>query len=128
MLFIDEAHALPRHAAMLSLPRFMVAVSFLTLLAACTSNPSAEEVVDQSTPVICEKVKECRGELAFSMAYPGGIDECVSRTKAEVQKKYGDDLEASSVCTDEELEKCISDLRAAPCPADGSAPPVPCNC
>ena len=106
----------------------MVAVSFLTLLAACTSNPTAEEVVDQSTPVICEKVKECSGELAFAAAYPGGVDDCVTRTKAEAKKKYGDKLDGQSVCTDEEVERCLQDLRAAECPADGSPPAAPCNC
>lgn len=101
---------------------------FLGLVSACTTGPTAQDVVDESTPAICEKVKECSGEIAFSRAYPGGVEDCVTRTKAEVSKKYGDDLERRSVCTDEQLDKCISDLRAATCPADGSAPAAPCDC
>ena len=106
----------------------MVAASFLALLAACSSKPTAEEVVNQSTPAICEKVKECSGEAAFAAAYPGGVDDCVTRTKAEAKKKYGDKLDAESVCTDDEVERCLEDLRGAACGADGSPPPVPCNC
>lgn len=87
-----------------------------------------EEVIDQSAPVICEKVKECSGELAFGLAYRGGVDDCVARTNAEAKKKYGDKLDAQSVCTDEEVENCLDDLRKSECPADGSAPAVPCNC
>lgn len=99
-----------------------------SLLVACADRPSAQEVVDKSTPVICEKVKECSGDLRFGAAYPGGVDECVTKTKAEASKKYGDDLEKSSVCTDEELDKCLQDFKAVACPADGTAPPVPCDC
>ena len=107
---------------------FVAASLLVASLVACTGKPSAQEVVDRSTPVICEKAKECSGELAFSMAYPGGVDDCVTKTKADASKKYGDDLDRSSVCTDEELEKCLQDLKAATCPADKSLPPVPCNC
>src|SRR4051794_11810638 len=89
----------------------------LVALIGCSDKPSAQEVVDRSTPAICEKAKECSGDASFALAYSGGVDECVSKAKAEVTKKYGDDLEKSSVCTDEELDKCIQDLKAAACPA-----------
>ncbi|MBX3205270.1 MAG: hypothetical protein KF764_09380 [Labilithrix sp.] len=113
-----------------SIPRSSVAVPFVlvAVLAACSGRPSVEEVVDRSSPVICEKAKECSGELTFSTAYPGGVDECVTKTKDASKKKYGDDLNKSSVCTDEELDKCLQDLKAATCPADKSLPPVPCDC
>ena len=112
--------------------RFGVAIvaSFIitAVVAGCTGRPSAEEVVDRSTPAICEKAKECSGELSFSSAYPGGVDECITKTKAEAKKKYGADLQKSSVCTDEELDKCLQDLKAAECPAGKAMPDVPCDC
>ncbi|MBX3259672.1 MAG: hypothetical protein KIS78_08365 [Labilithrix sp.] len=114
----------------LSTPRASLVVSFVFagLVAACSGRPSVEEVLDRSSPVICEKAKECAGELTFSTAYPGGVDECVTKTKDAGKQKYGSDLDKSSVCTDEELDKCLEDLKAATCPADKSLPPVPCDC
>lgn len=115
-------------SSLVSLPRFAsLAAVTLGLVAGCTSNPSAQEVVDQSTPVICDKSKECAG-AGFDLAYPGGVDECVSKTKASLSQKYGSDLEKSSTCTDDELTKCLDDFKAAACAANGSLPPVPCNC
>jgi hypothetical protein len=104
----------------------IVGFFLLMLVAACTSRPSVQEVLDQSTPPICEKSKECAG-AAFAVAYPGGVDECVSKTKAEASKKYGGDLDKSSVCSDEELDKCLKDFKAAACPATG-LPKIPCDC
>jgi hypothetical protein len=112
-------------------PCFSFALSALLLvgaLAACTSDPTAEDVVNRATPVICEKTKECRGEALFSLAYPGGTDECVSKTKEQVSRKYGDDLDRRSTCTEEELEKCLDDFKAAKCGDSGELPPVPCDC
>lgn len=112
----------------LSLPSRILAVLLITAsAAACSSNPTAQEVVDQSTPAICEKSSEC-APAAFAVAYPGGREECISKTKTEVTKSYGGDLEKTSVCTDDELDKCLKDLKAATCPAGGSLPKVPCNC
>lgn len=99
-----------------------------TALVACTSRPSAGEVVDQSTPVICAKSKECAGDTVFALAHPGGVDECVTKTKAEVKKQYGADLDKDSVCTDDELDKCLTNFKAAACPAGSSLPKLPCNC
>ncbi|CAN5924421.1 hypothetical protein BH11MYX4_BH11MYX4_47670 [soil metagenome] len=98
----------------------------VALAAACTTNPTAQEVVDQSTPPICEKAKQCL--TSFAVAYPGGVDECVTKTKDAAAKKYGSDLEKHSVCTDEELTKCIQDLNAAACPPGETLPEIPCKC
>lgn len=105
----------------------VLAILTLACAAACSTNPSAQEVVDKSTPIICAKLKECQG-AAFTLAYPGDVDECVTKTKAAASSKYGGDLGKSSVCTDDELDKCLNDFKAETCPADGSAPAVPCNC
>ena len=110
------------------LSSLLFVLSSLAVLAACTGRPSAQEVVDRSAPAICEKAKECSSELSFSTAYPGGVDECVTKTKSEATKKYGDDLEKSSVCTDEELEKCLGDFKATACPSGSAPPDVPCDC
>ena len=93
-------------------PTTIVAGLLGAFAAACSANPTAQEVVDRSTPPICEKAKECAA-LSFALSYAGGVDECVTKTKSEVAKKYGSDLEKSSVCTDEELDKCIKDLKAS---------------
>ena len=97
------------------------------LLAACTGRPTVQEVVDKSASPICEKTKEC-SSAGFDLAYPGGVTECVTKTKEAATKKYGGDLDKSSVCTDEELDKCLQDFKAAACPADSAAPKVPCDC
>lgn len=104
---------------------FAFAVAGLAI--ACSSNPTVREVIDQSSPPICEKLKEC-SSAAFPLAYPGGVDECVTKIKDASAKKYGSDLSKSSVCTDDEVTKCLSDFKAQACPADGSTPTVPCNC
>jgi hypothetical protein len=106
----------------------LLAFLSVTVFAACVGRPTAGEVVDQSAPVICEKSKECAGEGVFALAYPGGVDECVEKTKADASKKFGDDLDKSSVCTDDELAKCLDDFKTAACPADGSTPKPPCDC
>jgi hypothetical protein len=100
----------------------------LSALIACITNPSAEEVVNRTTPAICAKTKECSGDAKFTAAFPGGVDDCVTKTKDEFKKKNGDKLGATSVCTDDEVDKCIKDLQAAPCGAGGALPPVPCDC
>ena len=92
----------------------------------CSSNPTVQEVLDQSSPPICEKAKECL--KSFSLAYPGGIDECVTKTKNAASKQYGSDLDKQSVCTDEELTKCLNDLKAAACPPGETMPEPPCKC
>jgi hypothetical protein len=97
------------------------------LAIACNGNPTVQEVIDQSSPPICEKLKEC-SPASFPLAYPGGVDECVTKTKDASAKKYGSDLSKHSVCTDEEVSKCLNDFKAQACPADGSSPTVPCNC
>lgn len=115
-----------RSAPRLRASAFLALVA-LTLVAACSAHPSVQEVVDRSTPPICEKTKECAA-AAFTVAYPGGVDECVSKTKAAATKKYGNDLSKSSVCTDDELDKCLSDFKAAACPPGAALPAIPCNC
>lgn len=97
------------------------------LAAGCSSNPSAQEVVDQSTPVICAKYQECLG-ATFQLTYPGGVDECTSKTRGAAEKKYGSDLDRSSTCTDDELTKCLDTFEATACGANGELPAVPCNC
>ena len=117
-----------RGRPMRSAPISMFAALLTVLLvAACTGHPSVEEVVDRSTPPICDKTKECAG-AAFTVAYPGGVDECVTKTKVEAKKKYGNDLSKNSSCTDEELNKCLQDFKALACPAGGGRPKVPCDC
>jgi hypothetical protein len=103
-----------------------VALASVALATACTTNPTAQEVVDRSTPPICEKAKQCLS--TFAVAYPGGIDDCVAKTKDAASKKYGSDLEKSSVCTDDEVSKCIEDLKAAACPPGETMPEIPCKC
>lgn len=106
----------------------LASLAFGGVLAGCTLNPTVEDVVEESAPVICNKMKECSDDVVFSMAYPGGVDECVSKTKSEASKKYGGDLDKRSTCTDEELDKCLQDFKATACPKDGSLPKVPCDC
>jgi hypothetical protein len=105
----------------------LLALLTVALATACSANPTAQEVIDKSAPPICEKAKECAA-ASFAISYPGGVDECVTKTKSEVSKKYGSDLEKSSVCTDDELDKCIKDLKASACPAGEALPQIPCKC
>lgn len=65
---------------------------------------------------------------SFEVAYRGGQDECVSRTKKSVSATYGGDLDTSSVCTDDELSTCVDDFKAAECKEGGGLPTFPCNC
>ncbi|MBX3231768.1 MAG: hypothetical protein KIT84_42755 [Labilithrix sp.] len=102
-------------------------VLLLPLLVACSPNPSAEEVIDKTTPAICAKGRECYGEEKYLQAYPGGDDDCIKRTKDGVKEKRKEDLDNPSVCTDEEVDKCITDLKAAQC-KEGGLPDVPCKC
>jgi hypothetical protein len=108
-------------------PTSVLAVLTVAFAAACSVNPTAQEVVDRSTPPICEKAKECAA-ASFALTYAGGVDECVTKTKSEVAKKYGSDLEKSSVCTDDELDACIKDLKASACPPGEALPQIPCKC
>lgn len=101
--------------------------SALLVLAACTGRPSAEEVVDRSSPVICDKAKECVS--TFALSFPGGTSECVTKVKAETTKKYGGDLDGKvSACTDEEVDACLQKLKTAACPGDDKLPQPPCDC
>lgn len=112
----------------------LVATSLLalTLLLACSPHPTAGEVVDRTAPVACEKAKQCNGDAKFELAYPGGATDCVNRVKSESEKKLGSDLSKSSVCTDEEVDKCLEDLKNATCPEQKATelvlPAAPCNC
>jgi len=105
----------------------LLAFSVAALAIACSSNPTVQEVINQSSPAICEKLKEC-SPATFAQAYPGGVDDCVTKTKDTSAKKYGSDLSKQSVCTDDEVTKCLNDFKAQACPANGSSPTVPCNC
>ena len=108
-------------------PTTILAVLLGAFAAACSAHPTAQEAVDRSTPPICEKAKECAA-ASFALTYAGGVDECVTKLKSEVAKKFGSDLEKSSVCTDDELDKCIKDLKASACPPGEALPQIPCKC
>lgn len=104
-------------------------LALISLLAfGCSSNPTAREVVDRSTPITCDKIKQCSGDAAFAAAFPNGTSECVEKTKAQVSQKFGGDLDKSSVCDDAQLTKCLDDFKAAACKANGQPPDVPCDC
>jgi hypothetical protein len=108
---------------------FVLVPLFLVGLVACTTKASAQEVVDRSAPIACAKTKECSGDALFAIAFPEGEAGCIAKTKEDAKKKYGDDLENGvSVCTEEEVDACLEKFKATACPADGSAPAVPCNC
>jgi hypothetical protein len=96
-------------------------------MAACSGSPNVEEVVDRSVPKICEKYKECNA-ATFTAAFPGGVEECASKTKVEAKREYAGDLGKTSACTDAQLDKCLADLKAAACPAGGGLPRAPCKC
>lgn len=102
----------------------------LTAAACALGHPTGHEVVDRSTPVICEKAKQCAGDAKFSRTY-GSVDDCVAKTKAGVEAQRSD-LDKHSVCSDTEVDKCLDDLRAAPCPAQPAGgvalPAAPCDC
>ena len=43
--------------------------------------------------------------------------------------EYGDDLEKQSVCTDDQVDQCVKDIKAEACPADKTTSiAVPCKC
>lgn len=105
--------------------RALVAVP-AALFLACTLGPTGQDVVDESAPVICEKAKEC--SPTFDIVYPGGVPECAQKVKSELTKRYGDQLERQSVCTQEQLDSCLKGLRAAACPGNGELPKPPCDC
>src|SRR4051812_33540045 len=93
--------------------RHLLTASLTGALAmACNLGPSAQDVVDKAAPAVCDKTKECSGELLFGSAYPGGVDECVTKTKDALKKKYGNDLDKRSVCDDDQLDKCVKDIKA----------------
>jgi hypothetical protein len=112
-----------------SLRAFIAASVIAGSCTACDLGPTAQDVVDKAAPAVCDKYKECTGDDLFSLAYAGGTDECVSKSKDALKKKYGDDLDKRSVCDDDQLDQCIKDIKAAACPADKSQPiAVPCDC
>ena len=61
----------------------------LTAAACALGHPTGHEVVDRSTPVICEKAKQCAGDAKFSRTY-GSVDDCVAKTKAGVEAQRSD--------------------------------------
>ena len=88
---------------MKTLGLFTLALSSAAVVLACSPHPTAQEVVDKTAPVACEKAKSCNGDGKFNLAYPNGIDDCIKKVKTESEKKFGSDLSKSSVCTDEEV-------------------------
>lgn len=107
-----------------------VVVSALAVVA-CSTHPSAREVVDRTAPVACDKVKQCNGDDKFNQAY-ATMDDCIAKVKSESEKKFGSDLDKASKCTDDEVTKCLDDLKNATCPPQQATqlvvPPAPCDC
>ena len=97
-------------------------VGLLGLLVACTSNPSAGEAIDKIAPVVCDKAKECFSDEVFTKGF-GDRDGCIKKASEGIK-----DRDAVSACDDAELDKCLSDLKATACPADGTLPKAPCDC
>jgi hypothetical protein len=99
----------------------------LTLtLAACLVNPTVGEVVDDFGPPFCDRVKECNPGT-FELAYPGGQADCVNKAREALKKQKGNDvLEKRSVCTQEEVDICVEDVKKVEC-STLSSPPPSCN-
>lgn len=107
---------------------FSLSLVALAVSAGCSSKPSGQDVIDESVPVICQKLAECEGDKNFKIVFPGGQDECVSKTKRSVSASRGGDLDKTSVCSDDELTTCLDDFKAAKCTEGGGLPSFPCNC
>jgi hypothetical protein len=105
---------------------FALAPVLFVALAACSLGPTAQDVVDRSSPVVCDKAKQCIS--TFDLSFPGGTAECTTKVKAEAEKKYGGDLARHSTCTDDELETCLQKLKTAACPGGDKLPQPPCDC
>lgn len=103
-----------------------VTAGMVAILAGCGgSNPTVGEALDRTAPAICEKLKECNS-TAFEGRFPNGNDECAQFVKDEMKKRI--DLNATSKCDNDTLDKCVADLKAAQCPADSALPTPPCDC
>lgn len=108
--------------------RLMLRGIGLVLLVGCGSSPTVEEVIDKSAPAICDKAKECYEAAVFSTAFPGGVDECVTKVKTESKSSMKDKLDQTSVCDDAAVDKCLSDLKGAACSGQNQLPKPPCDC
>jgi hypothetical protein len=105
----------------------LVSAFVLTCLVAC-GGPTWGEVAERFSQPGCKKIKECGDEKKFAAAFPGGVDECARKTVAEMKTARPDDWDARSVCTDEEVDKCIKDFEAMACPPNIDDLKVPCDC
>jgi hypothetical protein len=92
-----------------------------------SAHPKVKDVLQQYAPAVCAKVRECF-RPSYDLTYPGGDDECVSKTVAAAEKRYADKLEGRSVCANDVVEQCFEDFAASACPSEPKDLSLPCNC
>lgn len=106
---------------------FLAASVALGLVFACSgSDPTVEDRANEFMPVFCERLEQC-DSAEYGRLFPQGRAACV---------KYGVDKLCScrrweeAQCSDEDLDRCADDIRAADCSAFKAAtmaPPGACK-
>ena len=97
-------------------------------LAGCSGgsdNPDLRDVARQYSESYCIKLEECLTHETFISAYPGGQEDCASRTMTI------SGTNEKSICPQEQWDKCMSDLEDSTClisDAGESRPKIPDSC
>jgi len=89
------------------------------------SNPPLADVAKQYGASYCKKLAECMGNDAFELAYPGGRQDCATRS----YRIYG--TTERSICSQEWWDTCSKDLEASTCilsSTDLPRPKIPDTC
>lgn len=103
--------------------------AFVALVVACTSNPSAKDIVQEVSPAVCKREQACDPHM-FLLIYSGDTDESrVASCVDAAVRKVGDD--GAGACSADEVNRCKADIEAAPCesfPAATGAVTLPDSC
>lgn len=108
--------------------------ALLLLLVSACGGISVDEAVQQFAPRYCAKLKSCYdtdGETGrsspYDAAYPRGESSCVGSFTRGLSEEQ---LEATSTCTDAQLDACVQKIDALQCGRSLSetAVPVECSC
>lgn len=84
---------------------------------------TAEEAARDFLPTFCERVQEC-APAAFTLAYPGGVDECVEDGVDSIPEE---NRGRRSACSESQIEQCRSDVQSAAC-TDIAQQKLPSSC
>lgn len=102
------------------------AAALMALLSTGCGGLTVSEYVTKFATPYCAKLKGCYSS-DFDAAYPKGNDACIDTFTRGFTKKQ---IEATSACTDEQVNACLNAIDALQCGKTLSDTSVPtaCNC